>query len=302
MCCKKLWHYWASNMDENTRQHLIGLQKNEITEYHIYTRLAKAVRTPHNAEVLSRIADEELRHYEIWKTHTHSDVAPDKIKIWFYYIISLIFGFTFGMKLMERGEVGAQSAYGKLCADFPEAQQIAAEEKEHEEELLSLLDEERLRYTGSIVLGLNDALVELTGVLAGLTLALQNTRLIALTGLITGIAASLSMASSEYLAMKSRDSDKGHPLKGAAYTGAAYVTTVVLLILPFLLLENYFLCLFFSLTVAVLIIAIFNYYVSVAQDLAFKDRFYEMAGLSLGVAGLSFLIGYLVRVFLGVNI
>lgn len=60
-----------------------------------------------------------------------------------------------------------------------------------------LLDEERLRYTGSTVLGLNDALMELTGVLAGLTLALRDTKLIVLTGAITGIAAVLSMGVSE---------------------------------------------------------------------------------------------------------
>ena len=44
--------------------------------------------------------------------------------------------------------------------------------KINESALLQLLDEEKLRYTGSIVLGLNDVLVELTGALAGLTLAL----------------------------------------------------------------------------------------------------------------------------------
>ena len=46
-----------------------------------------------------------------------------------------------------------------------------------------MLDEERLRYIGSVVLGLNDALIELTGALAGLTLALQNTQLNLLLGL-----------------------------------------------------------------------------------------------------------------------
>ena len=229
-------------------------------------------------------------------------MAPDRIKIWLFYLISLIFGFTFGMKLMERGEVGAQANYRLLSEEFPEAAQVAQEEKEHELKLLEMLDEERLRYTGSIVLGLNDALVELTGVLAGLTLALQNTQLIALAGLITGIAASLSMASSEYLSMKNRDSEDNHPIKGAAYTGAAYVITVFLLIIPFLVFSHYFVCLLFSLLIAVMIIAGFNGYIAIAQGLTFKDRFKEMATLSLGVAGLSFLIGYVVRIVLGVDI
>ena len=167
--------------------------------------------------------------------------------------------------------------------------------------MIDLLDEERLQYTGSIVLGLNDALVELTGALAGLTLALQNTRLIALTGLITGIAASFSMAASEYLSTKSEESEK-HPVRAALYTGIAYILTVLILVFPYLCLDNYFLCLFLTLFSALLIIAFFNFYISVAKDLPFIPRFLEMAGLSFAVAVLSFLIGWAIRVFLGVDL
>ena len=88
---------------------------------------------------------------------------------------------------------------------MPIAQHIAEEEEEHEKELIGLIDEERMKYTGAMVRGLSDALVELTGTLAGLTLSLLNTRLIAMVGLIIGIAASLSMAGSEYLATKSEE-------------------------------------------------------------------------------------------------
>ena len=84
------------------------------------------------------------------------------------------------------------------------------------------------QYTGSIVLGLNDALVELTGALAGLTLALQNAQIIAVAGLISGIAASLSMAASEYLSI--RADGRSHALYSAFYTGVAYMMTVLFLI------------------------------------------------------------------------
>jgi VIT1/CCC1 family predicted Fe2+/Mn2+ transporter len=210
-------------------------------------------------------------------------------------------GFTFGVKLMERGEEAAQQNYGQITAVIPEAATFMHEEEIHEAKLLAMLDEEHLRYAGSVVLGLNDALVELTGALAGLTLALQNTALIALTGLITGIAASLSMAASEYLATRSEETEK-HPFRAAVYTGIAYIFTVVLLILPYLLLENYYICLAVALGTAVIIIALFNYYISVAKDVSFRERFLEMAGLSLGVAGLSFVIGYLVRTLLGIEV
>jgi VIT1/CCC1 family predicted Fe2+/Mn2+ transporter len=184
---------------------------------------------------------------------------------------------------------------------IPEAATIQQEENEHEMALLGLLDEERLRYTGSMVLGLNDALVELTGALAGLTLALQDTKLIALTGSITGIAAALSMGASEYLSTKAEDTSK-NPFRASIYTGAAYIVTVLILILPYLILENYYVCLAFTLAGAVLVIAVFNYYISVAKDEPFRPRFLEMAGLSLGVAAFSFLIGFVLRNFFNIEV
>ncbi len=283
------------------RRKVLTFQRNEITEHYIYKRLAERVREPANRRVLEDISNDELRHYHTWRTYTQEDIAPDRWKMWKYYWISRLFGFTFGVKLMEQGEQGAQESYERLRAEIPEAEIIMREENQHETALLELLDEERLRYTGSMVLGLNDALVELTGALAGLTLALQNTKLIALTGSITGIAAALSMGASEYLSTKAEETTK-NPLRASTYTGVAYLITVLLLILPYLVLNDYYLCLGCTLAGAVLIIALFNYYISVAKDESFRKRFIEMAGLSLSVAAFSFFIGYLLRTFLGVDI
>ncbi len=282
------------------QRRLLAFQRTEITEHHIYLKLAKAATSTENRQVLERIANEELEHYHFWRAHTGQHVEPDRRKVWVYYLISRVLGFTFGLKLMERGEGGAQVAYAGASGAFGEAGRIAQEEEEHENALIAMLDEERLRYTGSIVLGLNDALVELTGALAGLTLALQNTRLIAMTGAITGIAAALSMAASEYLSTKSEETAR-EPLRAALYTGVAYVFTVAVLILPYLVLANYYICLVCTLAGAVLIIAFFNYYVSVAKDMPFRRRFLEMAGLSLSVAAFSFAIGCALRTVFGVE-
>jgi VIT1/CCC1 family predicted Fe2+/Mn2+ transporter len=222
-------------------------------------------------------------------------------KIRRFYFIARVLGLTFGIKLMENGENKAQKVYETMLADIPEAKMIMNEEHNHEHELIGMIDEERLQYVGSIVLGLNDALVELTGALAGFSLALQDTKLIAMTGLITGIAASFSMAASDYLSKKA-DGTAKNPARSAAYTGIAYVLTVVLLIAPYLIFSNYLVCLAATLAIAVLIILGFNYYISVAKDLNFKRRFAEMALISLGVSAVTFGIGYLVRNLLGVDI
>jgi VIT1/CCC1 family predicted Fe2+/Mn2+ transporter len=279
---------------------LISFQRNEITEHHIYRKLANAVPPGGNRTILNKIADDELRHYQEWKKYTSRDIGPSWLKVWFYFLICRFSGFTFGIKLMEKGEDAAQRTYGSLRGTIDTVDAIIREENDHENALLDMLDEERLRYTGSIVLGLNDALVELTGVLAGLTLALQNSRLVALTGLITGIAAALSMAASEYLSTKAEGTSL-IPLKSAMYTGIAYVATVAVLVFPYLLFNALFLCLTWVLFAALLIIALFNYYIAVAKDLPFKTRFLEMAAISLGVAFLSFMAGYLLRTALGVE-
>jgi VIT1/CCC1 family predicted Fe2+/Mn2+ transporter len=288
-------------ISEDIRQKVILFQQTELTEYHIYKRLAKRIKSEENAKILDQIAEDELRHYNGWKEYTKEEVKPRWFFVWFYYIVSIIFGFTFGVKLMEMGEQAAQKNYADVAKVIPEASVYQHEEDKHEKQLIEMLDEERLQYAGSVVLGLNDALVELTGALAGLTLALQNEKLIALSGLITGIAASLSMAASEYLSTRSEKTSK-HPVRAAVYTGIAYITTVTLLILPYLLFKNYYLDLVIALTTAVVIIAIFNYYISVAKGESFRARFLEMAGLSLSVAAFSFVIGYFIRQWLGIQI
>jgi vacuolar iron transporter family protein len=291
----------SMQLSEDVRKQVLNFQRTEITEYQIYKRLANRVNSPENAKIIEQIAEDELRHYNGWKKYTNQDIPPRWFFVWFYYLLSAVFGFTFGIKLMERGEENAQKNYAEVSHAIPEAIKFQHEEDVHEEQLINMLDEERLRYAGSIVLGLNDALVELTGALAGLTLALQNVKLIALSGLITGIAASMSMAASEYLSTRSEETSK-QPVRAAIYTGVAYIFTVALLVLPYLLFENYILDLIIALTTAVVIIAVFNYYISVAKGESFRARFLEMAGLSLGVALFSFVIGYFIRQWLGIEV
>ena len=288
-------------LSNEMKAELLKAQRTEITEYHVYSRIAKTLPKEENRRIVEEIAADEKRHYEIWKGYTGKDVKPHKFQLWLYTTISRLFGFTFGFKLMELGEERAQVNYDKIADEIPEAVAVIKDESDHEDKLLTMLDEESLLYAGSVVLGLNDALVELTGALAGLTFAFRNVNIIALSGLITGIAASLSMAASEYLSTRSEETEKD-PVRAAITTGIAYVITVALLILPYLLLQNEITALAISLTTSVVIIAIFNFYLSVAKDQPFGKRFIEMAGLSLGVAAFSFLIGLLIRNWFGVEV
>lgn len=287
-------------ISQETKKKILKFQQSEITEAKVYRRLAYWTKSVANKKILFRIADDEERHYSIWKKYTGEDVQPNTWAYLKFTFLGRLLGLTFAIKLMERGEKGAQATYGGM-SEIPEAIQIMNEEHEHENQLIEMIDEEHLKYMGSVVLGLNDALVELTGVLAGLTLALQDSQLIALTGTVTGIAAAFSMAASEYLSTKSEETDN-NPLKASFYTGIAYLGTVIILIMPFLLLDNIYQSLIFTFSGAVIIIATFNYYISIARGLSFTRRFVEMTAISLGVAAFSFGIGFLMRIFFKVEV
>ncbi len=290
-------------MGEDVRKRILAFQRNEISEFLIYRKLSESVKDKHNSKVLRKISEDELKHYSILKRYTKEDVKPSRLMIWKFYLIARILGLTFGIKLMERGEESAQESYSRIYSHVPEARGIQRDENQHENALIGMIREERLEYVGSIVLGLNDALVELTGALAGFTLAFQNTLLIALAGLITGVAASLSMGASEYLSTKSEEGvGTKNPGRASLYTGVAYVFTVIFLILPFFLLPNVYLALGVTLINALVVIFFFTFYVSVAKDLKFRRRFLEMAAISMGVAALTFAIGFLIRIFFGIEV
>jgi VIT1/CCC1 family predicted Fe2+/Mn2+ transporter len=284
------------------RERLLRMQRDELTGSILYGRIAARQKDENNKHAFEEISRAERGHYEIWRGYTGRDVSPDRKKIALFSVLSQILGITFTIKFFEKGEDVGLRDLREIETELPEVRQIIADEEAHENKLMQMIDEERLHYVGSIVLGLNDALVELTGTIAGLTFALANNRLVALSGIITGVSATLSMAASNYLA-KRAEGDKD-ALKSSVYTGVAYLLTVVAIVLPYLLLPNELYLLAFGIMIAavVLIILAFNYYISVAQDLPFWKRFGEMVVISLGVAALSFLIGLAAKHLLGINV
>ena len=286
---------------EELKRHLLKLQKEEITQHHIYQRLAKQ-DNGRNREVLSKVAHDEFRHYMAIESMTKQVINPSPIVIWLYLLLGRIFGTTFIIKFLERGEENAEAVYDKLTPDFPQAAAIKEDEERHEHELVALIDEEKLSYISSMVLGVNDALVELTGALAGFTFVLGTTRVTGTAGFITGVSASLSMAASEYLSQKSETQSDTDPLKASIYTGIMYVVATIILIVPYFIFSIPAMALFFTLFNAAVIILVFTFFLSVVRDGSFRRSFTEMIILSFGVAAISFVIGLLARAILKVDI
>jgi VIT1/CCC1 family predicted Fe2+/Mn2+ transporter len=286
-------------LDEKIKRTIMDFQKNEITEHNVYRNLAQKTKGK-NATVLERISEDELRHYNEWKGYTQTDISPNKWAILKFLAISKIFGLTFAFKMMEEGEKEAEEIYTEITSAVPRAKSILEDEIEHEKLLINMIDEEKIGYIGSMVLGLNDALVELTGALAGFTFTFQNTRLIGAAGLVTGVAASLSMSASEYLSQKS---EKGkNPIKASFYTGIAYILTVLILIFPYFVFTNYYIALGITILEAILVVLVFTFFISVVKELSFRKMFLEILFISLGVAAVSFIIGWATKQILNIEI
>ncbi|MCI1903055.1 MAG: VIT1/CCC1 family protein [Enterococcaceae bacterium] len=281
---------------------LLSFQKDELNGHLVYQDLAKRIKDPKDSATVSQISKDELKHYNVWKGYTKQDVKPNQLMRFVFKIIAFVLGYTFTIKLMENSEAIGIKDYEELLGTYPEIQAVLDDEERHEDELLGMLDEERLKYVGAMILGLNDALVELTGTIAGLTFAMKDNRLVALSAIITGIAATLSMGASNYLAEKADGSED--PLKSSLYTGGTYLLAVVVLVLPYLLfpVHMYFAAFVTMLVVVVVLIAFFNFYIAIAKDQPFAKQFGQMAAISFSVMIISYLIGILAKQLLGVQL
>ena len=78
-------------MDNAMKARILQAQKNEITEHLVYKKLAGVVKEQKNRQVLEKIADDELKHYEFWKKQTSEDVNANTFKVWLIYLLAVIF-------------------------------------------------------------------------------------------------------------------------------------------------------------------------------------------------------------------
>lgn len=289
-------------MENSSDAQLIRLQKNELTAFKVYDALSRGTKNAHNRRVLEAIAADQLNHWSYLKSITRAEVQADEGRAGGYLLLARFLGMAFALKHMENSMRVSRQKYIQLLKERPELYLIWSDQERHEREHLSMIVDERLAYAGAIVLGLNDAIVEFTGALSGFTLALQNGPLIGLSGLIMGIAASLSMAASGYQEGKeNEDERRTEPLTAAVYTGSAYFVTVLVLISPYFLFENVFVALGVMLALSVGVILAYTFYISTAKGLDFRKRFVEMAAIALIVAGISFIAGWGIKQFMGID-
>jgi VIT1/CCC1 family predicted Fe2+/Mn2+ transporter len=269
--------------------------QNELTEHYVYHRLAKTEKNPQNKTLLQTLAQQEKEHYEFWQ----SLVPNIKIKPRHRTIVSLtflriVFGITFVSKLLEGDEKKLITSYEAAADTIPTAQKeqfakILEEERNHEQALIAKLKERRVSYISFIVLGLADAIVEITGVHAGFLGVTGSTLIAGISGIIVGFSAAISMGSASYLQAK-QEPDKSALISGLA-TGLAYFFSVILLALPYFLIRTMIVAFTLSTSVGVILIATFTFYGAIVFGRKFWREFVEATGLMLATAFLTFILG-----------
>lgn len=276
--------------------------KNEYRDYVIYRELASRETNPRFKRILEELVQHELEDYRFWlELSSVKQHRMSRLEIWGLTLMRRLLGLTFTAKFLERHEHHAIANYSAFRATADAAMQarldeIIAHETHHETAMIDQIQEERVKFLGSVVLGVNDGLIELTGALVGFASALGRPHAAGLLGAVTGIAAALSMAASAY--MQARHEPGRDPVKAALYTGTAYLAVVILLVAPFFLASTTALALGGMFGVILLLIAGFAFYASVLFDRDFKRQVGEMLLFSLGVAAVAFAIGSAIRVLI----
>jgi VIT1/CCC1 family predicted Fe2+/Mn2+ transporter len=279
---------------ENTQEHFCS---EEYIAHKIYSTLARNPLLPRSyRDIFKKTSREEYEHYLFWKQHSKNCVVKNLwIKTLLYNVLALLFGVTFVLKLLERSESKAISEYSNIgeSARIPlsDLKTIIEEELIHENTFMSSISESRVKYLGSIALGISDALVELTGIYAGSLGAFANPLVSGLTGLLAGLSASISMTIASYMQAKSSHLEK--PQIAALFTGLAYVTVTLLLSLPYFLLTSLLGAFTSMILIAVAISIYMAIYTAVLGEKSFKREIIETTGLLLGVSALLYIIGRL---------
>ena len=273
---------------------------DEWSDYTLYQRLSKTVDgdSPF-AGILKDLSATEHGHYEFWRKYVPGE-EPRLSRLTLYWLLFLrrFFGLTFAIRYLDRHEAKVVVEYGALAPLIPDEDKAAfdamvADEKEHEKAFAMKAESSAVAYISFVVLGLADALVEISGIHAGWLGLFEKTEIAGLAGIIAGGAASLAMASAAFAQAK-QGGFKGSARVSAAYTGVSYFITAVMLATPYFLTSSMLLALGGSLTLAVVILAVTTWYSVVIQEKLFMRDFIEILLILFATTIVVFTLGYVV--------
>lgn len=272
---------------------------DEFRDYMVYLALVRIEKDSNRKEILKKIASQEYEHYLFWKKLSGECIVKiSRIYIITVLLIRVIFGLTFTVKILEGHESRTIREYRSISEklndeDKKNLEKLIRDEEEHEKYFINQIDEKILKYTGFIVLGLADAIIEITGVHAGFLGATSSTLVAGVAGLVVGFAAAISMSVASYLQAKTQTTMKSSPIFSALVTGIAYIGSVAALATPYFLLRSILHAFITSVMIAVTLTFVFTFYTSVVNEKRFSREFLESIFLILGTSLATYFFGEL---------
>jgi len=270
--------------------------EDEYIDHVVYSKLAVLEKNEERKKILMKLASQEKEHLQFWASlgGNYSNDLMTKLRINLVIFLKYLFGLTFAIKFMERNEKKVISEYKKALEILEgenknKLERIINDEVEHENYWISQIKERTVTYIGFIILGLADAIIEITGVHAGFLGVTASTIVAGIAGLVVGVSASIAMASAAYL--QAQQGELGNPRLSAIYTGITYIMTAVALAVPYFLTHIMLLAFISSLIVALALLAFFNFYSAVISDREFIRDYLFNSGLILLTAFVSFFFG-----------
>ncbi len=280
--------------------------RDEYTDGAVYLALSHREKNQAFKKALEQLSAGERTHYEFWKTFAPNvNVKVNRLKVFFIVLLRLTLGLTFTMKFLERHEESLHKRYKQIAESIPVVDKarflaMMADEENQENLLMGEIHEGRVKYMSFIVLGLADAVVEISGIHAGSLGIYKVTELAGIAGVVAGMAASIAMASAAYA--QAKQGFEGSAKWSAIYTGVSYMITAVLLAGPYFLTGSMVGALGTSLVIGVLLVAAMTYYDTIISARAFKRQFAEIAGIILAASLALYIAGTLIRQLLGIVI
>jgi VIT1/CCC1 family predicted Fe2+/Mn2+ transporter len=281
---------------------------DEFTDHTLYKRLSESTKqsNPEFSAILADLSETEERHLKFWRKYVPDmQVKVSALTIFWITFLKRVFGLTFAVRYLDRHESTVIKRYKSVEPYIPEAdkkafEEMISDEEQHEQQFSQKVESASIRYISFVVLGLADALVEITGIHAGSLGIYNSTEIAGLAGIIAGAAASLAMASAAFAQAKQGFS--GSARRSAVYTGVSYFVTAVILAAPYFLTRSMLVAISVSLVLAVIIVALSTYYGAVISKKPFRRDFLEILGIMFGTTLALYLLGLFIRTEFGITI
>lgn len=298
--------------------------RDELRDSAVYARLAADERDPGARGLLLMLSAAEKDHAKDWQALLGERVRAGTNSVWLrakvseMLLVRRLFGISFVVKYLERHERYGLARYEAALKDHSLTARerklihhIMKEDRAYESTLLRQAEAYRgeLVYSQSIILGLNDGLVEVLALIAGIAVVATSSFTVVALGLLAGVSGTLSMTGGAYLSAKSEElvaRGKGGgmttPIKEAAYCGFWYFIGALIAVLPFLAGMTGLWGDLVSMVLVAAALAVASSVIAIMSGTSIRKRATEMVAISLGAAVVTIAIGLLARHYFGFTV